>query len=600
MFHRFLFFLLLACGAPLWAETPRELIAKAMLHEDGREQRAMTRALAGKLSYDALPLLEKWKNGEVYVFEPDGGAKTLVFLQTKLPDPKDADLQSVHHFITGELLKEADGKPLMRAMADLESVPVDYALKLAIKVATDGIRLGSPKWRERVSVADVMGGEQRAIRIPALEARLKVEADSDVQRALRANIARIQLRLTPLKADGTPEEPEEDEEVDDLPAESRAEAKKEVSEETQIAACQTLGNLGYIPAKDALTSVVKYPKSTPAAKAAAQGALQKIESHVGFVNATGTVFRGLSSSSILLIAAIGLAITFGLMGVINMAHGEMIALGAYTTYVVQCIFGAGYVGSPFGFSLSIPGMNLQETPAYEWYFVVALPMSFLVAAFAGLVLERSVIRFLYRRPLESLLATWGVSLMLQQLLKLTFGANPVSVVSPTWLSGSWMWNDVDFGWSRVFVIGFAVAIVIGTQLLLKKTPLGLLIRSVMQNRQMAACMGVRTDRVNMLTFAFGSGLAGLAGAFVSQLGSVGSRLGTEYIVDNFMTVVVGGVGSLVGTVLAALGIGMTDQSLQQYLGDPRLGKVIVLVAIILFLQWKPAGLFVTRSRSLES
>ena len=297
--------------------------------------------------------------------------------------------------------------------------------------------------------------------------------------------------------------------------------------------------------------------------------------------------------------AIGLAITFGLMGVINMAHGEMIAIGAYTTYVVQCVFGPGLELSPFGIHIQLPGMNATGW-LYDSYFVVALPLSFLAAALGGLALERGIIRFLYRRPLESLLATWGVSLVLQQLFRLTFGANNVQVSSPSWLSGNWTVNDVLFGWNRVFVIVFAVAIVWGVTMLLKKTPLGLLIRAVMQNRQMAACMGVRTERVNMLTFALGSGLAGLAGAFISQIGNVGPSLGQLYIVDSFMTVVVGGVGNIIGTVISALGIGLLDQSLQQILGNPVLGKILVLAGIILFLQWKPAGLFVTKSRSLES
>jgi urea transport system permease protein len=244
-------------------------------------------------------------------------------------------------------------------------------------------------------------------------------------------------------------------------------------------------------------------------------------------------------------------------------------------------------------------MNAQGW-IYDSYFVLALPLSFLVAALAGLVLERTVIRFLYRRPLESLLATWGVSLVLQQMFRLIFGANNVPVASPSWLSGNWAVNDIQFGWNRVFVIGFAIAIVIGLALLLKKTPLGLLIRAVMQNRGMAACMGVRTERVNMLTFGLGSGLAGLAGAFLSQLGNVGPSLGQSYIVDSFMTVVVGGVGNLLGTVISALSIGVLDQSLQQLLGNPVMGKILVLASIILFLQWRPAGIFVTKSRSLES
>jgi urea transport system permease protein len=249
--------------------------------------------------------------------------------------------------------------------------------------------------------------------------------------------------------------------------------------------------------------------------------------------------------------------------------------------------------------IALPGMNLSGS-AYDAYFILAIPLSFLVAALVGILLERGIIQFLYRRPLESLLATWGVSLVLQQLFRSTFGANNVQVDSPAWLSGNWTISDVGFGWNRLFVIGFAVAIVVGVWLLLTKTPFGLLIRAVTQNRSMAACMGVRTERINMLTFAFGSGLAGLAGAFISQIGNVGPSLGQNYIVDCFMTVVVGGVGNLAGTVISALGIGLADQSLQQTLGNPVLGKILVLGAIILFLQWRPAGLFATKSRSLES
>jgi urea transport system permease protein len=237
--------------------------------------------------------------------------------------------------------------------------------------------------------------------------------------------------------------------------------------------------------------------------------------------------------------------------------------------------------------------------AYQLYFLVAIPIGFLCAALVGIALERSVIRFLYRRPLESLLATWGVSLILQQLFKLTFGSNNVNVDSPVYLSSNWTVFDITFDWNRVFVIGFAAVIVFGVWLALTKTPLGLLIRCVMQNRTMASCMGVRTERVNMLTFGLGSGLAGLAGVFVTQLGTVGPSMGQDYIVDSFMTVVVGGVGSIFGTVVSALGIGLADQSLQQILLNPVLGKIFVLIAIILFLQWRPTGLFAARSRSLD-
>ncbi|MDR1283598.1 MAG: urea ABC transporter permease subunit UrtB [Opitutaceae bacterium] len=302
-----------------------------------------------------------------------------------------------------------------------------------------------------------------------------------------------------------------------------------------------------------------------------------------WVNFRGTAFRGLSLGSVLLVTALGLAITYGLMGVINMAHGEIMVVGAYATYVTQNLF-AGWFGTG--------GVG------YNTYFLVALPVSFLAAALVGLALERSVIQWLYRRPLESLLATWGVSLALQQGFRTIFGPANVQINSPAWLRGNIEIADLTLTWNRIFVIAFAVIVVAGAWLLLNRTRFGLYIRAVTQNRAMASCMGVRTERVNMLTFAFGSGLAGLAGACLAQIGNVGPGLGQSHIVDCFMVVVSGGVGSLAGTVYAALGIGSIDQILQPFLGAV-MGKILVLVAIILFLQWKPGGLFPTRNRSLD-
>ncbi len=487
-----------------------------------------------------------------------------------LEGEKDAEEKQIaKSFETGEVLKDETGAPLKLIAGDLDTAETDGAVRSAMKGVTDLFQLSSPDWRQRVRSAEMLGMEQNQERIPALKARLEKETDAHVKRALREAIA-----ITHLAGE---------------------------DEALKIAACKELGELGSIPSQDILKALAKSATESgnSAVADAANHALRMIANHITYVNTAGTLFRGLSLGSILLIAAIGLAITFGLMGVINMAHGEMIAIGAYTTYVVQCVFGSGLSLSVFNWiNVNLPALNLQGW-AYDSYFLIALPLSFLVAAIAGIILERTVIRFLYRRPLESLLATWGVSLVMQQLFRLTFGANNVQVSSPSWLSGNWTVNDILFGWNRVFVICFAIAIVIGLTLLLKKTPLGLLIRAVMQNRGMAACMGVRTERVNMLTFGLGSGLAGLAGAFLSQIGNVGPSLGQAYIVDSSMTVVVGGVGNLIGTVISALGIGMLDQSLQQILGNPVLGKILVLVGIILFLQWRPAGLFVTKSRSLE-
>lgn len=258
-------------------------------------------------------------------------------------------------------------------------------------------------------------------------------------------------------------------------------------------------------------------------------------------------------------------------------------VGAYTAFVTQNMFRSWFGPGDVGLDL---------------YFLAAVPLSFVAAATVGVLLERGVIRFLYKRPLESLLATWGVSLLLQQIFRHVFGAANVQVSSPSWLSGSFVFNDVLFAYNRLFVIAFAVFIVVGTWLILTRTPLGLQVRAVMQNRAMAACVGVRTDRVNLFTFAFGSGLAGMAGACLSQIGNVGPSLGQNYIVDCFMIVVLGGVGSLFGTVYASLGVGVTDQILQPWLGAV-LGKISVLCAIILFLQWRPSGLFATRGRGLE-
>jgi urea transport system permease protein len=375
-----------------------------------------------------------------------------------------------------------------------------------------------------------------------------------------------------------------------------------------MAAVRQLAELQSIGSLDNLNALAANPQDSPQLTKEIKGAVASINEHIGWVNFYGTIFHGISLGSILLVVALGLAITFGLMGVINMAHGEMIAVGAYTSYVVQNIFGTGFAfhitlpfsffGTPIGFGLSLPGLNATGW-FYQSYFLFAIPLSFVMAALAGLVLERTIIQFLYRRPLESLLATWGVSLVMQQMFRMVFGANNVQVNSPNWLLGHFTIDDVSFGYNRVFVIGFAILIVVGTWLLLSKTPLGLLMRAVMQNRSMASCIGVRTTRVNMLTFAFGSGLAGLAGAFLSQIGNVGPSLGQGYIVDSFMTVVVGGVGSIIGTVYSALCIGTGDQVLQQLTGSPVTGKIVVLICIILFLQWKPGGLFSIRSRSLD-
>lgn len=294
------------------------------------------------------------------------------------------------------------------------------------------------------------------------------------------------------------------------------------------------------------------------------------------------LFNGLSISSILLLVALGLAITFGLMKVINMAHGELIMIGAYSTYLTQNLF-----------------HDYLPKSMFDWYFVLAVPVSFFIAFVFGLVLEMSLIRFLYGRPLDSLLATWGVGLVLQQLARSIFGAPNVAVTSPAWLNGGLKIMDGTLlPYKRLFIIVLVIACLSAMYFYIYRSHEGRRMRAVMQNRDMAACLGVSTRRVDAMTFAIGSGIAGIAGCALTLLGPIGPSLGTYYIVDAFMVVVLGGVGKLVGTVLGATGIGMFN-TLFEYWTNASLGKVLVFVCIVAFLQWKPMGLVAMRSRSLD-
>ena len=316
-------------------------------------------------------------------------------------------------------------------------------------------------------------------------------------------------------------------------------------------------------------------------RAAADESLNSISHRMKVGDLLGQAFMGLSLGSILLLAALGLAITYGLLGVINMAHGEMLMLGAYCTWMVQQLMGQFF---PHGLA---------------WYPVIALPVAFLLTAAVGMLLERGVIRHLYGRPLETLLATWGISLMLIQLVRMTFGAQNLEVANPAWLSGGiQVYANLILPWNRIVVLGFAMLVLFFTWLLLNKTRLGLRVRAVTQNRNMAACCGVPTGRVDMLAFGLGSGIAGLGGVALSQLGNVGPELGQSYIIDSFLVVVLGGVGQLVGSVAAAFGLGIFNKILEPQVGAV-LGKIIILVLIILFIQKRPQGLFALKGRVID-
>jgi urea transport system permease protein len=355
------------------------------------------------------------------------------------------------------------------------------------------------------------------------------------------------------------------------------------SKEERLAAIRALGTATDPQVKNLLDAFRYSANIDPELYKAAGEALAAIDSRLRWTGIAANLFQGISLGSVLLLAAIGLAITFGVMGVINMAHGEMIMLGAYVAFVVQQLFRAFL---PLGL--------------LDAYLVVAIPVAFLFAGLLGVLLERCLIRFLYGRPLETLLATWGISLVLQQAVRSVFGSPNKEVANPSWMTGGF---DVVGGftvtWNRLYIIVFCFVVLGVLALILNRTRFGLHMRAVTQNRDMAAAMGIPTARIDALTFGLGSGIAGMAGVALSQVGNVSPNLGTIYIVDSFMVVVFGGVGNLMGTLVGALSLGIVNKLLEPYAGAI-LGKIVVLVAIILFIQRRPRGLFALKGRTADA
>ena len=350
---------------------------------------------------------------------------------------------------------------------------------------------------------------------------------------------------------------------------------------TQIQAVKVLAQSNQPEVLAMLEQALTAAQLHPELKTALLGAQSAVKTRIQASEWAGHVFSGLSSASILLLAALGLAITYGLLGVINMAHGELIMIGAYTTYVVQSIFKT-YVG------------------AYvDWYLLAAIPAAFLVSACIGMLIERTVIRPLYGRQLETLLATFGVSLILMQVVRMLFGAQNVEVSNISWLSGGIaLTPSLMLPYNRIAIIGFTIAVLLVLVYLLHQTRFGLFVRAVTQNRQMARAVGIRSSRIDMLAFGLGSGLAGLAGCALAQVGNVGPDLGQNYIIDAFLVVVVGGVGQVLGAVLAALGLGISATVLEIGMGAV-LAKIAVLILVILFIQKRPQGLFAIKGRFVE-
>jgi urea transport system permease protein len=439
------------------------------------------------------------------------------------------------------------GEKLARIPEDKEDITVNNRLRRELNGALAALNLVSPKVEVRFSaVKELLGGAEPAM-LPLVKKALDRESNPDIKAMLEQIAAALELK-----------------------AEDRG---------TRLSAVRKLGASNNPSTKTLLLNFLENEKDADL-RVEAQKSLRQIEGRLAWGERLGIVFTSLSLGSILLLAALGLAITYGLMGVINMAHGELIMIGAYTTYVVQGFF--------------------RSTSFFDWYLVAAVPSAFLVSALVGMALERSVIRWLYGRPLETLLSTWGISLILIQAVRTIFGAQNVQVENPAFMSGGVeILAGVVLPWSRIVIICFSVFVLFLIYLLLNKTRLGLFIRGVTQNREMAACVGVSTARVDTWAFGLGSGIAGLAGCALSQIGNVGPDLGQAYIVDSFMVVVLGGVGQLAGTVYAALGLGFANKLLEAWQGAV-LAKIAVLVFIIVFIQKRPQGMFALKGRAVES
>ncbi|MBB3978024.1 urea transport system permease protein [Rhizobium azooxidifex] len=434
------------------------------------------------------------------------------------------------------------------AASALTKIRVNNSLRRAVRTALGGLTLMSPDAGVRLQAAQTMLRSPSADALEQVETALAAETNANVKPVLERARAAALL-------------------VSDRP------------DDEKKAAVAVIGNAGGQDALSLLSAALASADDN--LRPDIEAAISSIKERQALWSVGQNVWYGLSLGSVLLLAAIGLAITFGVMGIINMAHGEMVMLGAYTTFVVQEVI-----------RTSFPGL-------FDWSLAIALPLAFLVTGAVGLAIERGVIRFLYGRPLETLLATWGISLILQQAVRSIFGPTNREVGNPSWMSGAFELGGLTVTWNRLWIIVFALAVFTALLFLLKKTPMGLQMRAVTQNRRMASSMGIRTPWVDALTFALGSGIAGIAGVALSQIDNVSPNLGQGYIIDSFMVVVFGGVGNLWGTLVGAFTLGILNKFLEPYAGAV-LGKILVLVLIILFIQKRPRGLFALKGRAVEA
>lgn len=454
----------------------------------------------------------------------------------------------------GGALSDALTGAAATAQGKLEEPASDNEVRRALSPALASLSLSAPSPDVRLKAAHDLGRPSDEI-VPIVRQVLAKETDRDVKVALSLALAPADLAS--------------DNAADRIRALGAIQGASDASFKTDVERLLSKGSDG------------KFVEPEQSVRSAASAALSAIETRQLLINSVGNTFYGLSLGSVLILCALGLSITFGLMGVINMAHGEMMMIGAYTAFVVQNFF-------------------ISHLPAHlNWYVAVAVPAAFVVSGAVGVLMERTVIRHLYGRPLETLLATWGISLLLIQTIRLIFGAQNVTVANPSWLSGGVeILPQVVLTYSRLAVIAFSVVVMLFVWALMQKTRLGLEVRAVTQNRAMAAAMGISTRRVDMWTFGIGSGVAGLGGVALSQLGNVGPELGQGYIVDSFMVVVLGGVGKLAGTIAGGLGLGLVNKYLEPLAGAV-LGKIFILGFIIVFIQRRPQGIFALKGRAAE-
>ena len=450
----------------------------------------------------------------------------------------------------GELIVARTGaKAEGVAQARLKKVRLNNSVRGAMQSAQGALSLMSPDPARRLSGAESVFKSRDPASLPAVEAALKAEKDAKIRRAFE------HARAAVIAAD------------------------KSQDEIRRLEAMDVIKDRGDQDAASLLATIAAQGEGR--VKASAEEGVRAIQSRLALWAHVQNVWYGLSLGSVLLLAAIGLAITFGVMGVINMAHGEMVMLGAYTTFVVQ------------------EWIRSHNPALFDYSLFIAIPVAFVFTGFIGVIIERCIIRFLYGRPLETLLATFGLSLMLQQAVRSMFGANNREVGAPAFMSGAFDFGALSITYGRMWIIVFAICVFVGLLMLLRVTPFGLRMRAVTQNRRMASAMGVDTNRVDALAFGLGSGIAGIAGVALSQIDNVSPNLGQSYIIDSFMVVVFGGVGNLWGTLVAALSLGVANKFLEPIAGAV-LGKILLLVFIILFIQKRPRGLFALKGRAVEA